>query len=203
MLFTARRLVPRMGLEELIDAAALLADLPRLRLAIAGAGPLRDQSRGASTARATRDARVELLGRISDEELVDWYRAADLFVLPTLAYEGFGMATIEALASGTPVVGTPVGATPELLAPLDARLLAAGTSAADLDDAIRAGLDLLTPELRERCRAARLERHSWEVGDPGLGGRARGCRGRRAAAARGRAPPFARRRRSTGTHRST
>ena len=93
------------------------------------------------------------------------------------------MATIEALASGTPVVGTPVGATPELLAPLDARLLAPGTSAADLDDAIRAGLALLTPELRERCRAARARAALVGVGDPGLGGRARGCRGRRAAAA--------------------
>lgn len=165
VLFTARRLVPRMGLEELIDAAVLLADLPRLRLGIAGAGPLGYQLEARRRESDPR-RRVELLGRISDEELVDWYRAADLFVLPTLAYEGFGMATIEALASGTPVVGTPVGATPELLAPLDARLLAAGTSAADLDDAIRAGLALLTPELRERCRELVLERHSWQVAIP-------------------------------------
>jgi glycosyltransferase involved in cell wall biosynthesis len=51
--------------------------------------------------------------------LADWYRAADLFVLPTTAYEGFGMATVEALASGTPAVGTAIGATPEVLGPLD------------------------------------------------------------------------------------
>ena len=70
LLFTARRLVPRMGLEELIDAAALLGDIPRLRLAIAGAGPLRTAWSGVESRRARR---VELLGRLSDDELVDWY----------------------------------------------------------------------------------------------------------------------------------
>lgn len=165
LLFTARRQVARMGLEELIEATALLEDVPRLRVALAGTGPLRErllQTRAA----AGVESRVALLGRVSDDDLVDWYRAADLFVLPTLAYEGFGMATIEALASGTPVVGTRVGATPELLAPLDERLLAAGTTAEALAAAIRRGLALLTPELRDRSRALALERHSWEAAIP-------------------------------------
>ena len=39
-------------------------------------------------------------------ELRSLYSAADLFVLPTVAFEGFGMSTVEALASGTPVLGT-------------------------------------------------------------------------------------------------
>ena len=96
-----------------------------------------------------------MVGRVSDEELQEWHRAADLFVLPTVAYEGFGLVTAEALASGTPVVGTPVGATPELLVPLDARLVSRGTDAPALAEAMRTGLALATPELRERCRVIR------------------------------------------------
>jgi glycosyltransferase involved in cell wall biosynthesis/peptidoglycan/xylan/chitin deacetylase (PgdA/CDA1 family) len=165
VLFTARRLVPRMGLEELIDARALLSDIPRLRVAIAGDGPLRERLAEQSGA-AGGGIRVDLLGRISDEALVDWYRAADLFVLPTLAYEGFGMATIEALASGTPVVGTPVGATPEILAPLEERLIADGSTPVALAEAIRRALALATPELRARCRAHALERYSWQSAIP-------------------------------------
>ncbi|MBL8767533.1 MAG: glycosyltransferase, partial [Planctomycetes bacterium] len=59
---------------------------------------------------------------------------ADVFLLPTRALEGFGMATLEALACGTGVVATDAGATPQVLArlapefapvPCDARALAA------------------------------------------------------------------------------
>jgi glycosyltransferase involved in cell wall biosynthesis len=45
------------------------------------------------------DGRVRFVGRVAEDELLDWYRAADLFVLPTVACEGFGMVTVEALAS--------------------------------------------------------------------------------------------------------
>jgi len=58
---------------------------------------------------------VKFLGFIKEQDLVKYYQAADLFVLPTLAYEGFGLVTLEALACGTPVLGTPAGATPEIL----------------------------------------------------------------------------------------
>ena len=65
------------------------------------------------------------MGRISDADLVNSYRTADLVVIPSQALEGFGLTTAEALACGTPVVGTPIGATPELLAGIDPLLVAA------------------------------------------------------------------------------
>jgi glycosyltransferase involved in cell wall biosynthesis len=151
-----------MGLENLVAAVKLLDDVAGLRLAIAGSGSTQ-RLKAQSEALSLGD-RVWLLGRVSEEDLPRWYRAADLFVLPTLAFEGFGLVTAEALASGTPVVGTPVGATPELLTPLEPRLVSRGTAPEDLAVAIRSGLSLATPAFRTRCREFALARFSWSTG---------------------------------------
>jgi glycosyltransferase involved in cell wall biosynthesis len=160
VLLTVRRLESRMGVENLLAALQRIRARVPARLAVAGTGPLLDQLRRQAVDLGLNGA-VRLLGRVPDGELVDWYRAADVFVLPTVAYEGFGMVTAEALAAGTPVVGTPVGATPELLEPLDPRLVAAGTAPDDLAESVLAVLDRAGPELRQRCREYACERFAW------------------------------------------
>jgi glycosyltransferase involved in cell wall biosynthesis len=160
LLLTVRRLVPRMGLEELLHAVAELRASREMRLALVGGGMLDAKLRRLSADLGLDDC-VLFVGSVADEELRDWYRAADLFVLPTLADEGFGMVTAEALASGTPVVGTRVGATPELLTPLDPRLLSEGTHPQALATAIRRGLSLANPEFRLRCRDYACSRLAW------------------------------------------
>ncbi len=100
-------------------------------LVVAGTGELAGElTRLADRLRVAE--RVRFLGRVSDAELVDWYRRATLVVVPTARLEGFGLSTAEALACGTPVIGTPAGATPELLAPLDPGLIARESSATSL-----------------------------------------------------------------------
>jgi glycosyltransferase involved in cell wall biosynthesis len=159
LLVTVRRLEPRMGVDVLLQA---LERLPGHRLAVVGSGPEEGRLRRLAESLGLR-ARVHFAGRAREEELPDWYRAADLFVLPTLAYEGFGVATAEALACGTPVVGTRVGATPELLGTLDARFLADGTDAAGLVAAIERVMPLTAEAgLRAKCRDYAANRFSWE-----------------------------------------
>ena len=161
LLVTARRFEPRMGLEQLVRAVPRLRESRDVVLVLVGAGILERELRALVASLGLAD-HVRFPGRVPDAELRDWYRAADLFVLPTVAYEGFGMVTAEALACGTPVVGTPVGATPELLEGLDPRLVARGTGSDDLARAIADVLPLLGDDFRRRCREYACARFGWE-----------------------------------------
>lgn len=132
ILFSVRRLEPRMGLDNLIQAMPqIAAQIPNVLLLIGGKGQERERLEKIIERTKMRD-HVRLVGFIPDEQLVAYYQAADAFVLPTVALEGFGLVTVESLACGTPVVGTPVGATPEILSRLDARLITAGAAPPDL-----------------------------------------------------------------------
>jgi glycosyltransferase involved in cell wall biosynthesis len=162
VLLTVRRLEPRMGLETLLIAFARLHAPTSPELFVVGGGSLEGTLRRLASELGV-DSRVHLVGRTGDEMLQDWYRAADLFVLPTVAYEGFGLATVEALASGTPVVGTPVGATPEILSPLDPRLVASGSDPESLATALARALAFVGPDLRARCREYACTRYAWET----------------------------------------
>ena len=162
LLLTVRRLEPRMGIAELIQAVQLIDDPRDVQLVVVGDGSLRKELE-ALTVRLGLATHVRFTGRVPDAELKDWYRAADLFVLPTIAYEGFGMVTAEALSTGTPVVGTPVGATPELLRPLDGRLVTESTHPEALSATISKAFSLTGPAFRDRCRAYACARLDWDV----------------------------------------
>jgi glycosyltransferase involved in cell wall biosynthesis len=136
LLFAARRLTPRTGVPELVEAMpAVLERHPRAVLAIAGDGQ-QQRAIEEKIVQLGLQASVHLLGRISDEELRDWYRAADLTVTPTQMLEGFGLSTAESLATGTPALVTPVGSNPELVGALHPQLVAPGASPGDLAKAI-------------------------------------------------------------------
>lgn len=115
-IITLRNLVPRMGLTNLVRAMSLLPD--HVRLKIGGQGPLRGQL--SDLIRTLHlEHRVQLCGHVPDAALPSFYGQADLFVLPTAAWEGFGLVILEALSCGTPVLGTAIGAIPEVLSQFD------------------------------------------------------------------------------------
>jgi len=168
VLFTARRLVPRMGLENLVEAFAGALDAhPDTMLVIAGKGRLHDAllERGRELGLGDR---LRLVGFVDDEDLVSYYQAADLFVLPSLAFEGFGMVTLEALACGTPAVGTPIGATPEILRPLAGQLVLGGTDAVAIRRGLSSVLEWISDaeaagRLRTQCREYVEQRYGWNL----------------------------------------
>jgi glycosyltransferase involved in cell wall biosynthesis len=154
LLFCLRNLEPRMGIEHLLGAMpAVLARHPDAHLVIGGDGPLAVTLRERTTALGL-DAAVRFAGFVAESELPHLYAAADVFVLPSEGLEGFGLVTLESLACGTPVIGTRVGATPELLEPLDPALLADAPTPDALARAILAFLSRGDrASLAARCRA--------------------------------------------------
>lgn len=83
------------------------------RLVFVGRGPLEDRVAEAAREAGVSD-RVQLVGERPPEELVDWYRAADVLLL-TSSREGRPNVVLEALSSGCPVIATDAGGTAEVL----------------------------------------------------------------------------------------
>ena len=117
VLFSLRRMVPRMGHAVAIRAIAPLLETYGARLVLAGDGPLRASLRSLAASLPGGD-RIDFLGRISDSDMRLWYSAADVFILPTMALECFGLIIQESLSFGLPLIASRVGAIPEVLAPL-------------------------------------------------------------------------------------
>jgi glycosyltransferase involved in cell wall biosynthesis len=104
----AGRLSPMKGIEDLVAAVGdLAARAPRLKLAIAGDGVLRE-----SLSRTVESAglrhRVFWCGWLSAKALGALYRVADVVAVPS-RYEPFGMAAVEAAANGAAVVAAETG----------------------------------------------------------------------------------------------
>ena len=156
-----------MGLEILIRAMAILRrHVPEVLLLIGGMGSLRDDLESLTASLDLND-HVRFVGFVPDEQLPLYYQAADLFVLPTRELEGFGLVTVEALACGTPVLGTPVGATPEILLPLRSDLIFPGTDPDAIAQLILEHHQRLRSDpdghqaLRNACRRHAVDRYAW------------------------------------------
>jgi glycosyltransferase involved in cell wall biosynthesis len=109
---TGCRLVPIKGIQHLVRAFALLhAEFPEARLEIAGDGPERGRIAELVIDLGLQE-RVTLLGWEPGfaARLARW----GIFVLPSLE-EGFGIAAVEAMAAGLPVVASAVGGLPEIV----------------------------------------------------------------------------------------
>jgi glycosyltransferase involved in cell wall biosynthesis len=136
ILFTVRNLVPRMGLENLIVAFKSIINYAKdIHLIIGGAGPLKEKLM-TLTKELELENHISFVGFIQEELLADYYSAADLFVLPTKELEGFGLVTLEAMACGLPVLGTPVGGTREILEKFDASFIFKETDPESLSELI-------------------------------------------------------------------
>ncbi|NEO34606.1 MAG: glycosyltransferase family 4 protein [Symploca sp. SIO3C6] len=161
ILFTPRRLVSRMGLDKLINAIAQLQEKNDLWLAIAGKGPLRDALEAQVTALNLSHS-VHFLGFLPDEQLPLAYQAADLTIMPSQSLEGFGLVLLESLASGTPVLCTPIGGMPEVITDFSPNLITASPSESDLAVTLR---DILTGHLslpnRHDCRDYASTHFNW------------------------------------------
>ena len=163
ILLTIRRLYHRMGLEELIIAVKKIREaVPNILLLIGGKGQLRERLQKLVDENNLGN-NVRFLGYIDEDQITEYYNAADYFILPTRALEGFGLVTIEALACGTPVLGTRVGATTKILGDLDPILLFDDVSSEAFSKKIIYMIKDYPDysHLSEKCRDYAVSRFSW------------------------------------------
>jgi glycosyltransferase involved in cell wall biosynthesis len=155
--------VPLKGLVHLVEALAKLrSERPDAHLVVVGKraedGPVAQAIERYGLAHA-----VEFVKGITDAELVDLVRGAEVACVPSL-YEGFSLPAAEAMATGTPLVATTGGAIPEVAGPDGETCLAVPPGDAD---ALAGQLSRLLGdrELRTRLgeagRARVLERFTW------------------------------------------
>lgn len=171
-LLTVGGLEPRKGSLELVEALAAVKDAvdPAPALVVVGGHSFQDHRpyRERVLARA-RELGLEegsdlvVLGTISDEELTSWYHAAGAFVFPSVK-EGWGLAVLEALAAGLPVVATDIPVFREYLTHNETALLVPPGDPCTLAKAITSVVE--DEELRRRLQDAGpplAARFTWEA----------------------------------------
>jgi phosphatidylinositol alpha-1,6-mannosyltransferase len=155
LVVSVSRLVPRKGMDVLIEAAARLAPAhPGLTVAIAGGG--RDERRLERLVERT-GAPVRLLGRVPHEDLPGLYACGDVFAMLCrnrwggLEQEGFGIVFVEAAAAGVPqVAGDSGGAAEAVEDGVTGRVVADPRSPA----AVASAIDALLRDHDGRARMA-------------------------------------------------
>jgi glycosyltransferase involved in cell wall biosynthesis len=100
------------GLDVLLDAFASTKDAePEAVLCLVGDGPLRSAVEQQAVRLGIRE-RIRFAGNVTHDALADWYRAADVTLLPSHS-EGSPNVLLESIACGTPFIASAVGGIPE------------------------------------------------------------------------------------------
>jgi glycosyltransferase involved in cell wall biosynthesis len=156
VLFTGK-LIPTKGVTHLVQAAKYID----AEIVIAGDGPERRRL----TRQAAGNPRVHFIGYLKDAEIAEFYRRADVMVVPSVWDEPFGLISLEAMSSGTPVVASRKGGINSvvkeghngyLVRAHSGRAIATGVNKILADPALRARMSRHARETVER-------RFSWQV----------------------------------------
>lgn len=143
------RLSPEKGLRTLFEVWQKGPDLPILK--VIGDGPDQELVRQASA----RDARIQWLGRLPLDQLLEVVGQSRALIMPSLWNETFGRTTIEAFSKGTPVIGSRIGGTQELITEGQTGWLFAPGSADELLEKVRLVSSLCNSELADLRKQAR------------------------------------------------
>ena len=125
------RLTEEKGVRILLDAWQENAHLPPLR--VVGDGPLRHEVE----ARTNRGTVIYAVGRVPPADMAAEYAAASMLVFPSIWYEGFGLAIVEAMAAGLPVVASRLGSAEEIVRDGETGLLFTPGDREDLERKVR------------------------------------------------------------------
>jgi glycosyltransferase involved in cell wall biosynthesis len=155
------QIVLRKGIPYLFEAARKLQS-ENIRFAVAGRLGI------SAEALKTAPPNLQVLGKVTREEAIRLYHAADLFVLPTIS-DGFAITQLEAMSYGLPVITTPncgdvvtPGVDGQILPIRDSDALAAAIAALHHD---RSRLQAMSDAARAKSRLFTLDRYAGAIED--------------------------------------
>jgi glycosyltransferase involved in cell wall biosynthesis len=170
---TVKTLAPKYGIDTLLRAFALLAPPHDVRLLIVGDGPQRDELQALARQLGIAD-RVQWPGAVPHDQVPQWLQRLDVYVAASrLDSESFGVAVVEAMACGVPVVVSDAGGLPEVVVAGDSGLVVPRDDPAALAAAL-AHL-LAEPALRQRLATAGRARAEAEFAWPACVDRMLAC----------------------------
>lgn len=147
-------LIERKGHHLIIEA---LKQVPDATLLLAGSGPDRQKLEELAASLGVKD-RVRFLGSVDQKTLCDIYNCADISILAS-SREGWANVLLESMACGTPVLGSAVWGTPEVIAAPEAGLLLKNRDA----ESIVAGINQLRGAMPDRAATRRYaEKFDWQ-----------------------------------------
>jgi len=159
---TVRRLVYKNGIDTLLECARMaVKENPEVVFLVVGKGPdfVDVKTR---VAQVGIEKNFVLAGFVSDEDLPNYYNAADFFVLPSKSGEGLPLVTLEAMACGLPVVATDVGGISEILVKGFGKIVSPNDPSA-LGEAVEESTGIKSADLKLKLRQIMTERFSWDV----------------------------------------
>lgn len=163
------RIIPEKGVHILLAAFAdVLRRVPTARLVIVGSSFFGEAAKTTyqqelSKAGENYGEKVYFTGFLGQEAVRDLYAAADVIVAPAIWQEPCALVVLEAMSSGTPLVATSTGGTPELILDSANGMMVAPQSVDDLADAIVTLLSdkELAASMGNSARAHVIARHQW------------------------------------------
>jgi len=158
IVFSIGRLVERKGFQYLVGVVPrVIKKRDDVIFFIGGKGPLENYLERQIQELGIKEY-IILLGFVPDEMLPVWLNATDIFVMPSTR-ETFPIVMLEALASGTPFVGSSIGAVPEIITSEDYGLLCEPANSKDLAEKILISLNKEWDKEKIRKYA---EQFTWE-----------------------------------------
>ena len=156
VLLTVTRLVPRKGVDRVLQALPAIArKFPDMLYLIAGDGPQREELQHMAAALGVAHL-VRFAGVVEHSHTRDFYNAADLVLLPNREEggeaDGLPLIFLEANACGKPVIGGKAGGTPEIVRDGENGLLVDGSSPGEIEKAV---CDLLGDDNRRKAMGER------------------------------------------------
>ncbi|MFH1284982.1 MAG: glycosyltransferase family 4 protein [Candidatus Micrarchaeota archaeon] len=167
VVMTNARLVEQKGLKYLIDAFAAFRKekgFEHAKLLFVGKGPLKEKLIVHCESLGIKNEKdVFFRSGIPEEELPLYYRAADVFVLPSL-WEPCAVVLFEALASGLPIITTAVGGTPEIMTRESGMLVNAHSAEEIFDELKRFAFNAeLRAQFGKGARERAVNAFTWEI----------------------------------------